>query len=135
MKQNYELSYIISSQISEEASQEISRKINDFIQEKQGIVSESQLPKKIALGYPIRKEVFAWLQTTYFSFDSLNLSDLEKNLKEENNILRYLVLKTKPMTMRMRSVRAPRKPLEKSKSQKVELGEIEKKLDEILKQD
>ena len=135
MKQNHELSYIISSQISEEASQEISRKINDFIQEKQGIVSESQLPKKIALGYPIRKEVFAWLQTTYFSFDSLNLSDLEKNLKEENNILRYLVLKTKPM--RIRSVRAPRKPLETEnlKPQKVDLGEIEKKLDEILKQD
>jgi len=37
--------------------------------------------------------------------------------------------------MRIRSVRAPRKPLEKPKSQKVDLGEIEKKLDEILKQD
>lgn len=132
MKQNYELAYIISSQISEEASQEISKKINNFIQEKQGIVSESQLPKKIALGYPIRKQVFAWFQTTYFSIDSSNLSGVEKNLKEEKDILRYLILKTKPM--RIRSVRAPRKPLEKSKSQKVDLGEIEKKLDEILKQ-
>lgn len=131
MKQNYELAYIISSQISEEASQEISRKINNFIQEKQGVVSESQLPKKIALGYPIRKQVFAWFQTTHFSLDSSNLSDLEKNLKEEKDILRYLILKTKPM--RIRSVRAPRKPLEKSKSQKVDLEEIEKKLDEILK--
>ena len=133
MKQNYELAYIISSQISEEASQEISRKINNFIQEKQGIISESLLPKKIALAYPIKKEVFAWLKSTYFSFDSLNLSNLEKTIKEEKNILRYLILKIRPM--RIRSVRAPRKPLEteKLKPQKVELEKIEKKLDEIFK--
>jgi len=83
MKQNYELAYIISSKISEEQAQEISRKINDLIQSKNGIVSESQLPKKIALGYPIKKEVFAWFQITYFNFDTLVLSELEKTLKKK----------------------------------------------------
>ncbi len=132
MKQNYELAYIISSKISEEQSQEISRKINNLIQEKQGIVSESQLGKKIALAYPIKKQVFAWFQTTYFSLDSSILEQLEKNLKEEKNILRYLILKTRKPKIR-KPARTPRKPLPVSKSSKVELKEIEKKLDEILK--
>ncbi len=136
MKQNYELAYIISSKISEEQAQEISRKINDLIQSKNGIVSESQLPKKIALGYPIKKEVFAWFQITYFNFDTLVLSELEKIFKEEKDILRYLILKVKKPRIK-KPARTPRKPLlvskENKSSPKVELGEIEKKLDEILK--
>lgn len=132
MKQNYELAYIISAKISEEQSQEISRKTNNLIQDKEGIVSESQLPKKIALGYPIKKEVFAWFQITYFSIDSSFLEKLEKSLKEEKNVLRYLILKTrKPKTRK--PARTPRTLKENGPSSKVELGEIEKKLDEILK--
>lgn len=136
MKQKYELAYIISSKISEEESQEISRRINNLIQEKGGIVSESQLPKKIALGYPIKKQVFAWFQTTYFSLDSSFLSELVKNLKEEKDILRHLALKVRKPRIK-KPARTPRKPQliskENEPSPKVELGEIEKRLDEILK--
>jgi len=137
MKQNYELAYIISSKLSEEAAQEISRKINNLVQENQGIVSESQLAKKIALGYPIKKEVFAWFQDTFFTLEPSVLALLEKSLKEEKNILRYSVLKTvKPRVKKpARTLKKPKAiSQEKQPSQKVELGEIEKKLAEILKE-
>jgi len=144
MKQNYELSYLISSQASEEAWQEISRKINDFIQAKEGVVLESQLPQKISLAYPIRKENAAWLQITYFSLDASGIEDLQKKLKEEKGILRFLLLLKRPVKISARRQRKSKEAMKKFVSkeikegeapQKVELKEIEKKLEEILSKD
>lgn len=148
MKQNYELSYLISSQASEEVWQETSRKINDFIQAKEGVVLESQLPQKISLAYPIQKKNAAWFQTTYFSLDSSKLEGLQKELREKKEILRFLILVKKPVKA---SPKRPRKPkeiisneinkfdsveLKKVETpQKVDLKEIEKRLEEILSKD
>jgi ribosomal protein S6 len=142
MKQNYELSYLISSQASEGAWQEISRKTNDFIQAKEGVILESQLPQRISLAYPVKKENAAWFQTTYFSLDSSKLEDLQKKLKEEKGILRFLLLVKRPVKISARRARKSKEAMKKfvpseikktgTSQQKVELKEIEKKLEEIL---
>ena len=144
MKQNYELSYLISSQASEQAWQEISRKINDFIQAKEGVVLESQLPQRISLAYSVKKENAAWFQITYFSLDSSKLEDLQKKLREEKEILRFLLLVKRPVKISARRQRKSKETISKlvlkeikkevgTPQQKVELKEIEKKLEEILK--
>ena len=138
MKQNYELSYLISPRLSDEGAGDILRQINNAIQEKGGVVFDSQLPRKFRLAYPIQKENEAWLQITYLSLEAAQLKEVEKKLRETKEIFRSLILKRKPVK------RAPliqplirkAKPVEMAAGvppQKVELEEIEKKLDEILK--
>ncbi|MDP2930444.1 MAG: 30S ribosomal protein S6 [bacterium] len=140
MKQNYELTYIVSGQMPEEAAGKTSQQISDFIQSKQGLILENSSLQKINLAYPIKKESTAWFQTVYFGLDTEFAPELEKTVKEMKDVLRYLFLKKmpykapKPMRRRkpkvISEVGIESKP---SPSQKIELEEIGKKLDEILK--
>ena len=140
MKQNYELSYLISPQLSNEGASDILRQVNDAIQEKEGVVFDSQLPRKFSLAYPIQKENEAWLQITYFSLEPGQLAEVEKKLKETKEIFRSLILKRKPVKMAplmqpLTALTEKIKPIEaREPSQKVDLEEIEKKLEEILGQ-
>jgi ribosomal protein S6 len=118
---NYELTYLISSGLSEEELKRFQEKIISLIQEVGGTLGETK--------EPIRKKV-AYLATLNFHLSPEKLDSLEKRLKSENQIIRYMILVRK----------APKKVLEvaiKSKKiikpePKVELKEIEKKLEEIL---
>jgi len=118
---NYELTYLISSGLSEEELKRFQEKIISLIQEIGGTLGETK--------EPIRKKV-AYLATLNFHLSPEKLDSLEKRLKSENQIIRYMILVRK----------APKKVLEvaiKSKKiikpePKVELKEIEKKLEEIL---
>lgn len=138
MKQNYELTYLISSLLPEQEAGNISVGINNFIQEKQGLVNEGGLPRTIGLAYPIKKENNAWLQTTNFSLEKAELQELEKKLKENKEILRFLILKK--VKERKRAIRRiPKMVIKKTQEavpaspfQKAELEDIGKKLDEIL---
>ncbi|MDP3093679.1 MAG: 30S ribosomal protein S6 [bacterium] len=138
MKQNYELTYLISPEVPEEKAQEISRNIDNLIQERQGLVFESLLPQKMNLAYLIKKQPAAWFQLTNFSLDTFSLQELEKKLKDESQILRYLILVKLPVKAPSRPRRSLKRAKEKEAKpydQKVELEEIEKKLEEILNKD
>lgn len=136
MKQNYELTYLISSQADQDQANALAIKVNDFLPENNGLIFENQLPRKINLAYLIKKENTAWLQTIYFSLEPVQVETLEKKLQETKEILRFLILKRLPL----KRLKPRRKPKEKTKiiettttPPKVGLKEIEKKLDEILK--
>ena len=139
MKQNYELTYIISGQMPEEAAGKISQQISDFIQSKQGLILENSAMQKINLAYTIKKEDTAWFQTVYFGLETELAPDLAKMVKEIKAILRYLLLKklpykaAKPMRRRKPKVVSETTGPKTDASQKTELEEIGKKLDEILK--
>ena len=150
----YELTYLISSELSEEEAKELQTKIASLIQEKGGILVEEKALLKKKLAYSVKKQSQAFLAVIIFQLpelpkevkgeeetDSLRLPeplpekliDLEKKLKSENRILRYLILKELPLK-KMKVARFLKKPeAEKiKKEKKVELEEIDKKLDEIL---
>lgn len=136
MKQNYELTYLISPQLDQEGANRIAEQVNNFLPENNGLIFENQLPRKITLAYAIQKENSAWLQSIYFSLESAQAESLAKRLQETKEILRFLILKRFPL----KPLKPRRKPKEKLKTietgtaaPKVELKEIEKKLDEILK--
>ena len=165
---NYELTYLISPDFSEEESKKFSEKINRFIQEEAGILEKSLSPFKKKLGYPIKKKGEGYLVTSNFSFQPTadqsrptagqpkvekagnpeKLENLEKKLKSENQILRYIILIKK--TTKESEPRAKRRAWEaeiphkitesnepsahRPKAGKVELKEIDKKIEEILKE-
>jgi ribosomal protein S6 len=107
----YELSYLIAPNLSEEELKSFSGKINSLIQEQGGVLTFHLKPER--------------------------LNALEKQLEENKQILRYFILKKKEP----KKPEIIKKPLptvkvseDKSKKAKVELKDIEKKLEEILEE-
>jgi len=131
----YELTYLISPDLSEGELKTLQEKINSFIQEEGGTLAEINgelTPIRKRVAYPIKRRDEIYLTTLSFHLEPEKFASLEKKLKSESQILRYLIL-TKKLLKKVPEVvvRAPKKPITKPKP-KVELKEIEKKLEEIL---
>lgn len=145
----YEITYLISPDLSEEELKGCQEKITSLIQEEGGVlVDEASLhlplhpvsqgsaievkpPVRKTLAYPIKKKREAFLSTLSFQILPERLRSLEKKLKGESNLLRYQILTKKlPKKVKVISAKKPKK-IVKPKP-KVELKEIEKKLEEIL---
>jgi len=130
----YELTYLISPELSESELKSLNEKINSLIYQKgAGVLNEVKLPIKKRLGQLIKKQREAFLINLSFYLEPDKLGSLEKELKSEKKILRYLILarpKIKIAKVRKRPTKViPKIPV---KEKKVELKEIEKKLEEIL---
>ena len=130
---NYELTYLISPDIPEEELKSFQEKIDSFLQEGGGKSEGFKLPIKKRLAYPIKKknETYGGILNFYLSPEKLE--SFEKKLAKEPKILRYLLLvKEAPKKMEIPRIRAKAKAPKLKKEKKVELKEIEKKLEEIL---
>jgi len=129
----YELTYLISPELSESELKSLNEKINSLIQKGTGVLNEVKLPIKKRLGQLIKKQREAFLINLSFYLEPDKLGNLEQQLKSEKKILRYLILarpKIKIAKVRKRPTKViPKIPV---KEKKVELKEIEKKLEEIL---
>lgn len=133
----YKLTCLIAPD-KEEQAQELQNRVTSFIQEQGGILESSERPSKKALAYPIRKKNYTFLASSVFQLGPSKLADLEKKLKAETQIIRHLIL-VKPLVEErpVRRKKAPEIVSKKSflcpeKKEKIELKEIEKKLEEIL---
>jgi len=129
---NYELAYLISPDLSEEKVQLLIAKINDAIRADNGTVSNTPEPSKIKLGYLIEKKIEAFLVSTHFSSDPDKITNLEKALKEEKEVLRHIIIKKifKEKPARLRKNTKSSAP--ETEAEKVELREIDQKIEEIL---
>jgi len=135
---NYELTYLISEDFSEEEIKTFQEKINNLIQKEGGVLQKTNSSIKKNLGYSVKKKENAYLISLNFCLEPGKLENLEKELKSESQILRYLILtKPKPFTGYGRTKVMPEtleRPSKKPTKPKVELKEIEKKLEEILEE-
>lgn len=137
---SYELNYLISPDLSEEELNAFQEKINKWVQEEKGILGETNKPQKRILAYPIKKIVQAYLSSINFQLNPESLLNIEKKIKNEGQIIRYLILFKKPRKINEKKMRRIMKKLEPPsikaeapKKEKAELKTIEQKLDEILK--
>ena len=129
----YELTYLISPDISEEELKIFQEKINSFLEEEGGKSEGLKLPIRKRLAYPIKKKNEAYLGILNFYLSPEKLEIFEKKLKKEPKILRYLLLKERlPKKIEIPRIRPKAKAPKVKKEKKVELKEIEKKLEEIL---
>lgn len=130
---NYELTCLISSKLSEAELKLFQEKIIAQLQKEQGILIgnfNDEFAKK-KLGYLVKKNAQAYLINFNFQIDPEGLKNLEKELNEESNLLRYTILVKKPVQA-IEKHRRPIRIVKKISQPKVELKEIEKKLEEIL---
>ena len=147
---NYELIYLSSPNLSEGELNLLREKIFSLIQEVGGELlvggglANTSVREKLAS--PVKNKDEAYFTTLSFRIEPGKLENLEKKLRLESQILRYLILvKPKPeklfepkpaqilparLTFGNSKAGGPRKTLKEKP--KVELKEIEKKLDEIL---
>jgi len=127
----YELTYLITQKISEEELKALGEEISSLIQKEGGVLNEINSPIKKSLFFPIKKEKEVILADLTFYLEPERLANLEKELKSEKKILRYLIL-TKKITKKVKPTKG-RPVISKPKiKEKVELKDIEKKLEEIL---
>ena len=130
---NYELTYLISTDVSAEELKNFPEKIKSFIQEEEGAIKKTTEPSKTKLGYPIKEKGQGFLTILNFSLSPEKIANLEKKLKAENQILRYMILNKDLSKKILRPKRTSPEPKTKE-SEKVELKEIDKKIEEILKE-
>lgn len=129
----YELTYLITPEISEEELKSLQEKLTSLIQKEEGFLNEVSYPVEKNLAYLIKKKQKAFLLSLSFQLKPEKLKNLEEKLKKEEKILRYLIL-TKKMPKKVSGITSiPKKKSTKEKP-KVELKEIEKKLEEMLGQ-
>lgn len=124
----YEFTYLIEPDLSKEDINSLQEIIKSFIKEEEGSIVRINPPLKKNLAYPIKKNKEAFLADLTFDLRPDKLDSLKKKIKSEKRIIRYLLLK-KTLLKKKLKVRTIRKTQPKVK---VELKEIEKKLEEIL---
>ena len=126
----YELTVLISPELTEDEVRKVEDKISSLI----GLST----PDKRSLGYEINKKYKqAYVMDIRFSMEVDSIFDFEKKLKEEDSIIRYLFLRKEEEKPQKERRKREDRPSSDSSHQsrpnnKVELGEIDKKIDEIL---
>ena len=126
---SYQLTYLISGQVPEEEAKNVQEKITSLVGKEGGVLNETTIPVRKKLAYRIKGGREAFLANLNFHLEPSRLEVLEKELKSEKQILRYLILNKKPEKIEKKRL-LTRKP----KAKKVELKELEQKIDEILEE-
>jgi len=141
----YELTCLMSPALSGQDAQETSQKIKDFIQKESGNLEKIILPIKKSLVHFVKKQEEAYLIIVNFRIEPEKIENLLKKLKLEDQIIRYMLLKKKPPTEKVKteslrkqsgkSTKQYNNDISRMKNKKVELEEIDKKIEEILNND
>ncbi len=148
-KNLYELSYWLKDSLSEEESQTERDQISGYLNELKGDVSEASSPCRKALAYPIAHFKEGYFGVFRFALESLKISDLKSKLDANKNILRFLIvvyvtpkLRTKPtkkekkpeeMVEGVENVEVAETVEEPEIKKEISFEELDKKLEEILK--
>lgn len=147
MTKQYELSSLISSQLSEEEIKAFLDKISSMVSAEGGESIEVKNSIRKRVGYPIKHERQAWFSVVNFEMEPEKLENLQTKIKDFPEILRFMVTNRRPASETMPTIDEFRKPVTKQpesnepkeenfpkqpKEEKVELEDIDKKLEEIL---
>ena len=143
---NYELSYLISPESTTEETEALNAGITSFIQKEGGLILKSEIPVSKFLGYTIKKQRSALWVNLEFSAEPEKITLIDGFVKKETKILRYLLVIKKPKRQvkerRERKEQTPTPATEAVRGEsvvkpekfdkKVDLQDIDEKLDEIL---
>lgn len=145
----YEISFWLMPDLKDDEVLARSQKIKDLISELSGEITKEQAAQKKKLAYPIKKAKQGYFGHMFFNLNPQNLKFLDKKLKLEDHILRYLIIivdnnylafmkrqeeevKEKFQRIIQPSDGQTKKIIKSEEKEKIE-AEIEKKLEEILK--
>ena len=90
---DYELVLIISPEIADEALDSTIDRINQFITDNGGTISEIERWGKRKLAYPIKRFLEATYVLTKLKLDTKSTKDIEAKLQVSEEVLRHLLIK------------------------------------------
>lgn len=154
----YELTYIISPEVSLEETDKMAKEVEALIQANEGVVVKQEKPTAKTLSYPIKKHASGFVGVIEFQMEAEKLGELQLKMQKDEKVVRHMVIIKHPVKIKkMRRQRASaietteapivkeREPafaekineekeeIKKTEEKpKVELKDIEQKLDEIL---
>lgn len=140
---NYELAYLLPPSLSEEEVLTQAGKLTALIEESKGMIRKVEESKKRYLAYPVKKQTSAYFGWTTFAVAPEFASRLEKKLRGQEQILRYMLVEEEEVTTRpfmLRTIPSRPQPIrprpiprEAPKAdEKLDLEALDKKLEEIL---
>ncbi|TSC96230.1 MAG: small subunit ribosomal protein S6 [Parcubacteria group bacterium Athens1014_10] len=125
----YELLYIIPAKFTEKEMELIIEKTNELIKKHDGeIISTENLNKK-KLAYPIKQSVRGCYVFNCFNLDPQKIRELNKDLKIEPDILRFLITK---FIEDKESLKKKKKTKKQDQKKKISSEDLDKKLEKIL---
>lgn len=152
---HYELTYLINPELTQEQTANVEEIVKKHIQAKKGCLDKTfKKPIKKSLGYSIKKKKTATMSVLNFSLPSAEIEKLRQKLYLEKEILRFMLItkklvkpkekskkrkdslirKSKPIFISKKSASLKKeKETQTKKEKKVDLKEIDKKLEEVLK--
>lgn len=133
--QLYELTYLISPELKEGDAEKVLSKIESLLQKEEGVLIDNKKQGTVKLGYEIKNQKRAHLAVLKFQMSPEKRKSFQEKIKEIPEILRFLTLTLEPVGVKKeipKDVKKPAKLAKVPKEKKVELKEIEKKIEEIL---
>ena len=135
---NYELTLLLKVGLTEGELQGHLGEIASMLQDEGALIISQDSKGKRALLAPVNKHSEAQLAVIKFSADPQKIESIDKNLKEKESVLRFALLSYTPQKAKQRIiVKTPVASVAKeaTEEEKVEIGDIDKKLEEIFKDD
>jgi ribosomal protein S6 len=132
----HELTFIADPNLSEENLAGLLARIKGYIETQEGRIARNFLTRKSRLAYPVKKQTVAALCSVDFEIERGAIEGLTKEIKEEKNILRHIIInkkiiKPRPLTLKPAKIPAKTK---QTKQAKIKIEELDKKLEEILQE-
>ncbi|TSC53899.1 MAG: 30S ribosomal protein S6 [Parcubacteria group bacterium LiPW_39] len=140
----YELTYILTPLLEKVDLGAAVEKVRGFINGLGGEAKKEEISEKKKLAYPIKKQLYGFYVVSKFQLEPEKIEELEKRLRLENDILRFLILIQKEISLRQLKTKIikPKRPAltpgetikAEPKAARVKIEELDKKLEELLKE-
>ena len=134
----YELAFHLNPDLEEAQAQQLAKNIENHITSAGGVVSFKKEPEKVHLSYPIKHKKQSYFGYIHFTLEvAENLAGIDEQVRHNNDILRYLVVKVPAESGKVKFRFKPSKPkvvTEKpaEKPTPEQSKEIDKELEGIL---
>lgn len=123
--------FFITAIISEQEKESLLEKIDKIIQKNNGTLEEMGVMKKTVFGYEIEKQKRGCLGSCKFYFSSDKIENFKKDLKKIEEIIRFIIIKERKYShFSFKEFNSALQQI--SKKERVDISEIDKKLEEIL---
>jgi small subunit ribosomal protein S6 len=100
LQRDYEVTFILSTGLDEEASAATIERVNQLIVNAGGSVTEVHAWGRRHLAYPIEKQRDGFYVTTRFAVPTLTVASIENDLRLNEGILRYLIVRQDEVPIR-----------------------------------
>ena len=135
---NYELTLLLKAGLMESELQELLGEVASMLQDEGALIMSQDSKGRRALPAPVKKHSEAELAVVRFVLDPQKLEGVGKSLRAKESILRFALLSYIPQRAQKRTIaKTIATPItrEPTEEEKVEIGDIDKKLEEIFKDD